>query len=257
MKTIAIPILAMLFLTTSLLDAHSDIRPRVQAGKIVADGFDDGTSALEPNLRVFGYDFGENTDDPFFTQDPGFNSASGSGLTAGSSLSFSLLGSLGYWNGTGGVSFSPVTTGETFALNFGAQTRTVAGSSTPQAGFAIQTIGAGGTVHRHLNAFLNGPDGNTLPAGAGSWGAGDGVQAANGVYLFAIQLSQDPAGGIAPSDPIYLAFNNGLTEELHDQAIEWINANLVPEPGTLCLLAIAAGLGFGRRRRHRLSIDTP
>lgn len=243
-NTISIALIVLIPCQAAL--AHSDIQPRVAGGKIVTDALTDGVT--DPNVRVFGYDFGENVDDPFFVQDPGFNATSGSGLTAGASLSFALLGGLNFWNGSGGVSFAPVATGETLDLNFGAQTRTVAGNSAPQAGFALQTIGSGGTLHRHLNAFLKGPDGNAVPAGPGSWGAGDGVQAANGIYLFSLQLLQDPAGGLLGSDPVYIVFNNGLPEEIHDQAMEWVETNLVPEPASAAIMAALAWLIPLRRR---------
>jgi hypothetical protein len=219
------------------LAQHFDIRPRVENSKLVTDGFEDSTSMTEPNVAVFGYDFGENVDDPFFTQDPGFNSASGSGMTPGAALRFNLLSGLSYWNGAGAVSFAPVATGESLRLNFGATDRTLTGASGAQTGFAIQSVDAGGGVHRHLNAFLNGSDGNTVPAGPGSWGAGDGVQAANGIYLFSMELLLDPTGGIDKSDPIFLVYSNGLSETVHDAAIDWVNENLVPEPAVMGLLA--------------------
>jgi hypothetical protein len=216
--------------------AHFDIRPRVENSKLVTDGFEDATSTTEPNLHVFGYDFGENADDPFFAQDPGFNATTTSGLTPGAAFRFNILSSLSYWDGTGAVSFAPVTTGESLRLNFGANDRTIGGNSSAQSGFTIQTVDSSGAVHRHLNAFLNGSDGNTVPAGPGSWGAGDGVQAPVGAYVFSMDLLLDPAGAILKSDPLYVVFNNGLSEELHDVAIDWVNQNLVPEPGLVCAL---------------------
>jgi hypothetical protein len=228
--------------------AHFDIRPRVQDSKIVTDGFEDATSTTEPGVHVFGYDFGENADDPFFAQDPGFNATATSGLTPSAAFRFNILSPLSYWNGAGDVSFAPVATGESLRLNFGANDRTISGISGVQAGFSIQTVDGSGAVHRHLNAFLSGADGNTIPAGPGPWGAGDGVQAPIGAYLFSLELLLDPAGAIANSDPIYIVFNNGLSEALHDVAIDWVNQNLVPEPA---LAGVLAPLVMrGRRRRQ-------
>jgi len=218
--------------------AHYDIRPRVETARIVTDGYDDAQASIEPYLRVFGYDFGENPDDPFFSQDPGFNSPAGSGLPAGSQLRFNILGPLQHWSGVGAVSFESVGGGETLDLNFGGSTRTITGSSAFQSGFVIQTVGAGGTVHRHLNCFLKGPDGNSLPAGPGSWGAGDGVEAAAGAYLFSLELQLDPDHGIAGSEPIYVVFNHGLSEAAHAAAIEWVQNVLVPEPAMFGMMAL-------------------
>ncbi|WP_428938791.1 hypothetical protein [Fontivita pretiosa] len=232
--------------------AHYDIRPRVEDGRIVTDGFDDALGSTEPHLRVFGYDFAENPDDPFFAQDPGFNSPAGSGLPVGSQLRFDILGPLQYWSGVGAVSFASVSGGQTLELNFGTATRTITGSSTFQSGFAIQTVGAGGTVHRHLNSFLNGPDGNSVPAGSGSWGAGDGVEAAAGAYLFSIELQIDPDNGIVSSEPIYIVFNHGLSETAHAAAIEWVQNVLVPEPATvgMLLLPLTWLMCRGRKRER-------
>lgn len=239
---------------SSIAMAHSDIRPRVEMSKIVTDGFSDADGTTQTNLHVFGFDFAENPDDPFFVQDPGFNAPTGSGLPVSSQLAFNLPGVLLYWNGTGDASFSPVATGESLVLNFGASTRTITGASAAQSGFNIQTIGAGGAVHRHLSAFLNGPDGNAVPAAPGSWGTGDGIQPADGIYLFSMELFVTPAGGVAGSDPIYVVFKNGLDEASHDLAMEWVSANLVPEPGSALLLAAPVMLLMRRRSSHT---DTP
>jgi hypothetical protein len=231
---------------------HFDVRPRVESSRIVTDGYDDATGTTEPNVQVFGYDFGENADDPFFAQDPGLNAAAGSGLPAGSQFRFNILTGLQYWSGTGPVSFGGVPSGETLDLNFGASTRTIASGGSFQTGFAIQTVGGDGSIHRHLNSFLKGADGNTVPAGAGPWGSGDGVEAADGIYLFGIELLVDPTGGVANSDPIYVVFNNGLSETAHDHAIDWVQENVVPEPaGIAFLLACGALLCASRRNPSR------
>lgn len=68
-----------------------------------------------------------------------------------------------------------------------------------------------------------------------------------GIYLLELEIwSSDP--NVATSDPIWLVFNYGLSEPEHEEAIEWTEANLVPAPGSLALLA-GAGLLSGRCRR--------
>ncbi len=62
---------------------HADIRPYVADGRILTAGFNDATSTEVLDMRVFGYDFGEDPGQPFFAQDPGFNAAAGSGLLGG------------------------------------------------------------------------------------------------------------------------------------------------------------------------------
>ena len=70
-----------------------------------------------------------------------------------------------------------------------------------------------------------------------------------GIYLLELEIwSSDP--NVQTSDPIWLVFNYGLSELEHDEAIEWTEANLVPAPGSLALLA---GAGLLTRRRRRSS----
>jgi len=79
-----------------------------------------------------------------------------------------------------------------------------------------------------------------LLQGLGRWN-GAGFDAAIS-SLFASHGGQD-----ATSESFYVLFNLGESEIDHDEAIEWVEANLVPAPGALALLA--AGVLAGRRRR--------
>jgi hypothetical protein len=233
-------------LTSPVWAQHADIAPRVENGKIVTDGWLDALSALETEVRVFGYDFQEDPLDPYFASDPGFNARPGSGLPAGSQLLFNIVSgarfgmsaNLSYWDGLGAVAFGGVPGAESLALNLGAQTRIVDSSLGDVAGFSLGTIGGGGTIHRHLNSFLAGGPGGP----------------ADGIYLFAIELfTSDPSVG--KSDPCFIVFNNGLGESAHDLAIAYVESHLVPEPPAL-VLAVFGGtltmvLSWRRRRARR------
>ena len=70
------------------------------------------------------------------------------------------------------------------------------------------------------------------------------VDPLDGVYLASFTAS---SAGYATSESFYVLFNLGESEIDHDEAIEWVEANLVPAPGALALLA--AGVLVGRRRR--------
>jgi hypothetical protein len=222
----------------SLASAHFDVKPYVANGQIVTGGHDDAAGIDEPVVRVFGYDFGEDPADPFFAQDPGFNAPSGSGLPGGSQLRFDLLSSLFYWNGTGSPALTNASS-ESMTFSFGANTRNVTGSSGVQSGFSLQTVNADGSVHRHLNSFLNGSDGNALPASV------DGVEAPAGIYVLAMELTSSDST-IASSEPFYVVFNNGLSESIHDEAIDYVASTLVPEPA---MFAGMLSLTCIRRRR--------
>lgn len=248
-----LPAAALLLAAAAAANAqHADVSPRVSGGRIVTDGYEDATSTLLPNLRVFAYDFQEDSADPYFAGDPGFNAFSGSGLPAGSQLGFNVPGgsafglpaTLAYWSGTGDVSFAAAPGGETLTLNFGSQNVTVGNSTGDLTGFNFATVGAGGTVHRHLNTLLNGSDGNNAP--------GDGVVPADGIYLVPMRLTSSDSS-IADSLPLFMVFNNGLTEEQHDVAIDYVQTNVVPEPAVPALLAIG-GMGLLGRRHRRTAL---
>ncbi len=240
MKTFPISIF-VLFITTTAFAQHADIRPYVENGRILTAGFVDSTSTVLPDMRVFGYDFGEDPSDPFFTQDPGFNAAAGSGLPAGSQLLFNIVGAgslglpanLSYWDGTGDVSFSQTPAGETLELSFGMQTRIADASTNFVTGFNLQTVTSSGSIHRHLNAFLN----------------GGGSDPTEGIYLLSLEL-ESSASNIAKSLPFFVVYNNGLSENLHDVAMDWVQDNLVvPEASSFLLATIASGAGLTMRRR--------
>ena len=227
---------------------HSDVDVRVEGGRLVTGAHNDTTGEEIEYQRVFGYDFGEDPLDPFFAGDPGFGAEVGSGLPAGSLLSFMIPSAsssgvpsnLSYWGGTGPVTFGAAPGGETLAFNLGSQNALAGGGTGEVAGFNIATVADGGTLHRHLNALLNGADGNNDPT--------DGSPPADGIYLVPITLrSSDPS--IAASDPIYVVFNNGLTEDQHDAAIEYVTATIVPEPAGAALAVIASATLLARRRR--------
>ncbi len=212
---------------------HADIKPDVENGRIVTDAWVDPTSELTPDVRLFGYDFQEDPLDPYFITDPGLNTAGPSGLPAGSTLSFNIVdgaafglpGNLSFWNGVGSVAFSTVPNLETLRLNLGAQNRTIGSATGAMAGFPIGTIAAGGSIHRHLSSFLQGADGNSTPS--------DSNEPTAGIYLIPLELTSSDVG-IADSLPLFIIYNNGLTEEVHDSAIEWVETNLlpIPEPAT-------------------------
>ena len=203
----------------------------MENGQIQTAGFVDSTSTVLPNLRVFGYDFGEDPGQPYFAQDPGFNASADSGLPSGSQLLFNIVGAgglglpanLSYWNGVGDVAFAVTPADESLTLNFGSQNRVADDSTAFVAGFSLQTVGASGTIHRHLNAFLNGVSGNPTA----------------GIYLLSLELeSSDPS--IVKSLPFFVLYNNGLSEDAHDLAIEWVERNVVvPEPILLCYLSVS------------------
>lgn len=68
-----------------------------------------------------------------------------------------------------------------------------------------------------------------------------------GVFLLNVRITtNDPS--ILPSEPIWLVFNNGVDEDIHDAAIEYVEDVIVPAPAGAAVLAMG-GLLAARRRR--------
>lgn len=147
-----------------------------------------------------GGHFQENPLDPFWTDDPCYGSTTDGGLPAGSQVGFNILSDLLYWDGNGPVCFGPVPNGEQIRIKYGFMIRHAGTGTGFVEGFNFQTVPSDGAFHRHINYFLLGPDGNSVPA------IQDGIQAADGVYVLKIELTS--TAGITRSDPIWLVFRN-------------------------------------------------
>jgi len=215
---------------------HEDVLPYGLGGKILTGGHDDVLGTNNITQRVFGYDFGEDPSDPYIIGDPGFNNGTfaiglfpNDGLLpAGFTLGLNVLTNLQYWNGAGAVSFAPSAAGVDFGLTRGSNTLHISGTSLSGVTPTIGSTGAVGRLHVHTTSALNFTDGTNPNA----------PNAPDGVYLFGLEMTL-PGSGLANSAPIYFVFNNGVSEETHDEAIDWVQNNLVvPEPATWVLLAL-------------------
>jgi len=249
-------ILSAFALATFVSTSHADfdIRPYVSGGQLVTGGYDDGTSAFIPVLRVYQYAFQEEIDDPYFTSDPGFNANTSSGIPGGSQISFNILSgaefglpsNFTYWDGNDTdpsapgvqVGFGLVPNNESITFSFGSSNVTVsnAAGGSDQAGFLLQTVTSSGAMHRHLGAQLNG--GSGLPT--------------DGIYLLTMELvSNSP--GVANSDPFFLLYNNGLSDEQMEQAFNYVNDHVVvPEASSIMLATVGmtaiTGMWIRKRR---------
>jgi hypothetical protein len=188
--------------------------------------------------RVFGADFtlagGE-----VYTDEPGFY---GSSLSAGgentipasSSLNFRILGNLRLWEPATST-FSAAAPGERLRIEFfgGAASRLSPLDGSTVGGFSIP-LGPTGGFDEHWDFFLDAAPGQTAPGA--------------GIYLLSVDIELDNVSG-SRSEPIWLVFNNGLSEAEHDEAIEYVESNIVPTPGAVGVLGLA-GLFAARRRRR-------
>lgn len=188
----------------------ADIELEVAGGRITLSG------------SVFAAELGKTFTN--YTNEPGFDSEPGT-FPTGTQVGFNILDALRTWNGSDFSTFGSAT----MAISNGpatVTTPTTADSFVP--GFGLN-VSANGQWHQHLGYTLDEP-------------------ATDGVYLLTLELyNSDP--GIATSGPFFVVFNQNVDAVIHDDAIAYVETNLVPEPAALSLLAVAALTARRPRRR--------
>lgn len=196
--------------------AHEgDVYLAVENARIITGIFDD-IDGFEPE-RVFGVELGEIV--PGAADEPGFDNASGT-FVNGTALGVHFRSALSIWDGAGLASAT-----QTMTFEFGPQSM-VSGAGFVS-GFDI-AVGADDEWHEHYDMFIS-----------------DAL--AIGVYVLELELfSTDP--GLSTSAPFWFVFNNGESELVHDEVIEYVETVLVPAPAAAGLLGLA-GLAATRRRR--------
>jgi hypothetical protein len=241
------------FAATAHLSAKAgfdgDLVPRLSGSQIVTDGISDEDGSTATNLRTYQYTLGELS--PGYTEDPGFQPQTTSGLPGGSFLGFNTVGALLYWNGVGVPNFVPVTSGAQLEFYLGPSTHYVGGSSGAADGFVIQELTASGSGHRHLNAQLLG-----VPSSTGSYIDSLGITydaPLDGIYAVAIETTDSVAEITDPADlssaPDYLVYDQNLSDATLSAGADALNATLVPEPGSLMVVGIGSALLICRGRR--------
>ncbi|MEX0777315.1 MAG: PEP-CTERM sorting domain-containing protein [Phycisphaeraceae bacterium] len=246
--TLLTGIVTLTFLTTAQAQ-HSDLSPYVQDGQIHTGALPEGAGAvLTQDVRVFGYDFDLAPAD-FGTDDPGYleygdlgTLAGLSYLPAGTRLAYVVLDDLLYWDGSDDVAFGAVPAGTQLAMSLGGNPRVV-GDGTGVLPPRLFVIAPGdGSMHVHVSSELQAPGTPGFPG-----------TPADGIYLLQLQLAAVDVDNNVLTNPLaslpfWVVYNNGLDENVHDAAIDWVQGNLAPEPASLALLALG-GAALLRRRR--------
>lgn len=190
---------------------------------------DDATGSFE---ELGAFVFGAELIDPgggliggdapgFFTTD-GPTNLVGS-FDPGTVLSYQTMAALRAWNG---ADFSQAASPR-LAQDYAGQTILTPETDSVVDGFEF--LYAGGDFDEHPDYSL--------------------VDAAVGVYLWEIRFTATAPTGAAldTTGSLYVVFNYGVDEEIHDEAIEWVKANL-PAPGTGPAVLGALALASRRRR---------
>jgi hypothetical protein len=235
--------MTLTLLTTAADAQHFDALVARQGNQVVLGGLEEG-GAVVIGTRVFEAEL----DESFASTDPGFNAVAQGSLPAGTSalpanaaVTLAIVPetiggatrNLFYWNGVGDVEFGAAPAGSSLLVQrLGPFTQIAAdGSNSTLANFPLMTTSDTGTIHFHPNYQLD--------------RTGSAVVA--GFYLLPFEVS---VPGLSASDTGYIVFNaGGLDEGLHEDAIAWVETNVVPEPASVGILAAAGLTLLGRRNR--------
>jgi len=190
---------------------------RVRTGVIEAGGVGQAGEPLYPQFVRSGVFGAEGI--PNFTNDPGVNAELGE-LIPGMSVGFDLTAALRAWDG----GFDQISDASITVRKSGINTTTPASDAlVPGIVFGQAGLDDGAGFHHHVQFILN--------PGAGG--------APSGVWLLAWELWTD-APGVMRTEPLYIVFAQGDGEAELDDAVAWVEDNLI---GGACVADVAEPMG--------------
>ena len=190
---------------------NADFIPAVQDGKIVVGAVDPDTNEVvypsQINSAIFGTEGFPN-----FTNNPGFNSELGA-LIPGMTIGFNILQAPRVWDDVSD-DFETIASEQLIVRAAG---QNIPAPSTdivvPGIIFGQASLDASASFHHHMQYLLNGG----FPP------------MVDGVWMLQIELWSEN-GSIENSDPLYIVFGQGDGETQMNDAIAWIEDNLIGSP---------------------------
>lgn len=197
----------------------ADYLLRVTAGQLETGAVGADGQAVFPT-RVKSAVFGAEGI-PNFTNDPGVDAPLGQ-LIPGMSVGFDITAALRDWDAVDG--FVGISADRLTVRKSGVNTRTpLADALVPGIVFGQANTDAGAGFHHHVQFIFN-------PAGGG---------APDGLWLFEWELWTD-APGVERTEPLWVVFAQGAGVSEIDDAVAWVEANLVSGP---CVADLAEPFG--------------
>jgi hypothetical protein len=187
--------------TTGSLSADEDKEPHLDIWvRVVGDAIETGSitegdpgEPVSDSARIFGAELGEDPVFPFSAVEPGFQILA-SKQTAGATFAFDFTGPVLRWDGAGFFA-----AGDAMQLGFGPAAATSGDGPVPGFVFATEPDGS---LHDHFDHTLLGPG---------------GADPVDGIYVLQIAFRGESPERSA-SDPCFVVFNLGLSEEDHELA---------------------------------------
>ncbi len=206
--------LTLVISMTQASDLHdADYILAIQDNQIVTGAIDPDTGEVVYPSRIKSAILGAEGF-PNFTNDPGFNAELGQ-LNPGMFIGFSILRAPRVWDDVA-MDFETIAT-EQITVRAAAQNIIAPSTDTRLDGivFGQASNTPSATFHHHMQYLLNDGTGPMI----------------EGIWLLELEL-WDESSSVDPSDPLYLLFAQGDGEDQLDDAIAWVEDNLI---GSACL----------------------
>ncbi len=222
--------LALTAIPATLIAGEVDVLPRIENNQLVTYAFDKGEGVNEGLSRVFAAELGEFPFPAGETEEPGFYTDSTAGnLPAGAGIGYRILGGLRVWNDALGNFDALASVTMDLETSGGDEIRTTPADFATAVDGPIFGVTSGALFFdAHPDYIISDP-------------------AQTGVYLLTLSVWTD-LPGVADSAPLFLVFNNGADETIHEAAIAYAQNVLVPTPAGVALFAATIPFAIRRRR---------